>query len=293
MNFAVNGFGDNGVITGEAYIQPIDVKLECYSEMVPEISSEKPSIMIYSGTKDKMNYDCGFFIGRNPEGDDKGQQPGKLRRNREGKYTFESFEDLNPGQVTELYVNATGDVIIAGKPGVDYSEVKFTGATKSDFTDKNLLPVYSGDSDVRPADEMNAIKYINQSCWFWGPQTTKHVINAFAKVEDNTSNQYMMRKGLLNCELIVKASRREITGAEFWFYGNNPKDAYDLLRTIYQIYPQSCEFTHTCQAPNGTAYIRVLMYSETPTWKGGEEWNFVEGPNLRLIYNYDNTPRWK
>ena len=133
LNFAVSGFGDDGVITGEAYISQIDVKLECYQEMVPEISNDEPSIIIYSGTQDEMNYDRGFFIGS------KTLKPGKLRRDREGKYSFEEFEDLEPGQITELYVTADGDIIIAGKPGVAYSEVKFTGVTK-EFMSKNRAP---------------------------------------------------------------------------------------------------------------------------------------------------------
>lgn len=285
--FAVNGFGDNGVITGEAYIPELDIKLECYSEMIPEISNDEPVIMIYSGTKSEMNYNTGFFIGSET------LKPGKLRKNREGVYSFEPFEELREGQITELYVNATGDITIAAKPEVAYSEVKFTGVTKSSLTDENLLPVYPGDGNVSPQDSHDGLKYLNQSCWFWGTVTPKHSIMSYAKVEDNISNQYLMKRGLLKSELTVKASKREITGAELGFYGNNPNSAYDLLRTWSSITPRSLEFTHTCQVPNGTAYIRVDMYSEMSTWLGGKEWDFVEGPNLRLIYNYDNTPRWR
>ena len=130
--FAVNGFGDNGVITGEAYIPELDIKLECYSEMIPEISNDEPVIMIYSGTKSEMNYNTGFFIGSET------LKPGKLRKNREGIYSFEPFEELREGQITELYVNATGDITIAAKPEVAYSEVKFTGVTKEDLVQNRM-----------------------------------------------------------------------------------------------------------------------------------------------------------
>lgn len=295
--FAVNGFGDNGVITGEAYIDKLDIKLECYSEKIPEISNEEPVVMIYSGTKDEMNYNTGFFIGS------KTLKPGKLRKNRGGKYSFESFEELREGQITELYVNATGDITIAGKPGVAYSEVKFTGLTEADinsyFTGPNLLPEFAGNSYVMPYNG-DRFQYLKQPCWFWSNDRdndegkydyNRHEISAFAMVVDNVSNQILMQKGLLNCEFSGKTSYRNISTSYNCFYRNNPNNQDDCEYMIS--HPNSPEFTHTCQVPDGTAYIMVQLGSWSPSWNEGEEWDFVEGPNLRLVYNYDNTPRWR
>lgn len=290
--FAVNGFGDNGVITGEAYIPELDIKLECYSEMIPEISNDEPVIMIYSGTKSEMNYNTGFFIGSET------LKPGKLRKNREGVYSFEPFEELREGQITELYVNATGDITIAAKPGVAYSDVKFTGVTEADLTsliETNLLPEFTGDSDVKPYNR-DRFQYLNQPCWFWfygGDYNDDcREISAFVTVPDNVSSQLLLQKGLLKCEISGKTSYRRLSAFNNYFYPKNPTNNY-ASSGGYTFYPESLDFSHTFKVSKKAAYIMVELSSRFQSWNEGEEWDFAEGPNLRLIYNYDNTPRWR
>ena len=288
LNFAVNGFGDNGVITGEAYIQPIDVKLECYSEMVPEISSEKPSIMIYSGTKDKMNYDCGFFIGRNPEGDDKGQQPGKLRRNREGKYTFESFEDLNPGQVTELYVNATGDVIIAGKPGVDYSEVKFTGITQEDMY-KNWI----SDSGEIGTPVMYAEDLFNSPYWHgWYDNSgqSKYQMIAAASANMKGSNINFINTGVAMLAFSC-STKEDLSYRTICIYNKDVKGCYMLDGKECD---QNIIIDDECKYPllEEISYVVVILRMK-PDYDSTSGWEWIEKPYLHLTINYDNTPRWR
>ena len=287
--FAVNGFGDNGVVIGEAYIPELDIKLECYSEKIPEISSEEPVIMIYSGTKSEMNYNTGFFIGSET------MKPGKLRKNREGIYSFEPFEELREGQITELYVNATGDITIAAKPGVAYSEVQFTGSTKKDFpfpTYGNLLPGFNG--DIVSYNYNDGISSIinNPNCWYWryGKVDTGHTIAASTCIADNADFRYLMQRGLLRSEIIVKTSGRKIFIISSKFLNNELSDIsyYDSC-----VYPDSPEGTLVRQVPDETAYILVTLNSFDPDWGVWEEYDFIEEPNLKLNYNYDNTPRWR
>lgn len=105
--YAVTGFNEG--VAGSLYIPEIDVKLEFYNEMIPEISTTNNSTVVYSGTETEMNYETGFFIGSADK------QPGKLRKLRDGSYTYEPFTILSSGEVTELYVDATGEVTIAPK----------------------------------------------------------------------------------------------------------------------------------------------------------------------------------
>ena len=118
--YAVTGFNEG--VAGSLYIPEIDVKLEYYSEVIPEISATDYSTIVYSGTAAEMNYETGFFIGSADK------QPGKLRKLRDGSYTYEPFTILASGEVTELYVDATGEVTIAPKTtDADlYMERKFT-----------------------------------------------------------------------------------------------------------------------------------------------------------------------
>ena len=49
--YAVSGFDRKDLYYGELYIPEIDVRLEAYSELIPEISATKPSTVVYSGTE--------------------------------------------------------------------------------------------------------------------------------------------------------------------------------------------------------------------------------------------------
>lgn len=281
LNFAVSGFGDDGVITGEAYISQIDVKLECYQEMVPEISNDEPSIIIYSGTQDEMNYDRGFFIGS------KTLKPGKLRRDREGKYSFEEFEDLEPGQITELYVTADGDIIIAGKPGVAYSEVKFTGVTKEDI-EQNRLPDKENMCYSKViVDYTKFLEKDNSGQWFWfdDENEIRTLITSVKGLDKETIKQYIDR-GLLYYKVKARIERTSFSSCSLFFV----KEDKSLINEKYEALNRT-DINLLSNIPPHTHYmvvtIKILPIYQINGWK------YVEFPMLMLQLNYDNTPRWR
>lgn len=125
MMYAVTGFSDPNALYGTVEIGDINVRMEYYHENVPEITSDGLCTMVYSGTLDKMNYDCGFFIG------DNSHKPGKLRKNRDGSFTYEPFEGLSAQAISELYVDPTGSVTIAPKVIDNYSELTFNSVKRT------------------------------------------------------------------------------------------------------------------------------------------------------------------
>ena len=282
LNFAVNGFGDDGVITGEAYIPQINVKLECYQEMVPEISNEEPSIIIYSGSQDEMNYDRGFFIGS------KTLKPGKLRRNREGKYTFEEFEDLEPGQITELYVTADGDILIAGKPGVAYSEVKFTGLTSTSLKENRLPEFTNVSSGWNTLTELKDA--IGQTDWsFYSKNIRRKGIIASVQGLQDEFIQGLIHKELLICDFTCAESEfvLEVTVA------CHHKDSFTPGATM----------TNSVTKTTSNANFGYQLHKETigviaaivmsPDQFDTYDWSFESKPVITLRLNDKNTPRWR
>ena len=282
LNFAVSGFGDDGVITGEAYIPQIDVKLECYQEKVPEISNDEPSIIIYSGTQDEMNYDRGFFIGS------KTLKPGKLRRNREGKYTFEEFEDLEPGQITELYVTADGDILIAGKPGVAYSEVKFTGLTSTSLKENRLPEFTNVSSSWNTLTELKDA--IGQTDWsFYSKNIRRKGIIASVQGLQDEFIQGLIHKELLICDFTCAESEfvLEVTVA------CHHKDSFTPGATM----------TNSVTKTTSNANFGYQLHKETigviaaivmsPDQFDTYDWSFESKPVITLRLNDKNTPRWR
>lgn len=277
LNFAVSGFGDDGVITGEAYISQIDVKLECYQEMVPEISNDEPSIIIYSGTQDEMNYDRGFFIGS------KTLKPGKLRRDREGKYSFEEFEDLEAGQITELYVTADGDIIIAGKPGVAYSEVKFTGVTKEDLVQNRISE--SEDIKEAPLDNSSLNDADTYLHWYNVADSGYQEIVALAQgLNDNVL--IAIRKGILIAHYTCKTKHAVHSSLM-----RSIDEMYNILERNF-VTVNGCDIEWSHSLPASTKYVVVFMYMKDD-FELTDGWKWVEKPYLRLEINYDQTPRWR
>lgn len=280
LNFAVSGFGDDGVITGDAYIPQIDVKLECYQEMVPEISNDETSIIIYSGTQDEMNYDRGFFIGS------KTLKPGKLRKNREGKYTFEEFEDFEAGQITELYVSADGDVKIAGKPGVAYSEVKFTGVTKEDLV-RNRFPVAS---EIEMADdkfsnspfELIAWNFLNK----WRYEDNLSTIACVISLKDENDKI----KELIQAQKVNVVIEKPQTSA----FSLNIVDIYYHDKDNTQVffdYPTFKDKT-TLEYPI-TPNVHYIGYRTATKVGYGTDWEKEIAPKLYFKLVEKNGPRWK
>ena len=277
--FAVNGFGDNGVITGEAYIPELDVKLECYQEMVPEISEDEPVIIIYSGTEDEMNYDRGFFIGS------KTMKPGKLRRDREGKYSFESFDKLSAGQVTELYVNATGDITIAGKPGVAYSEVKFTGVTQEDLG-KNRI---SESEDIKN-HTYYATDLFNSKYWhgftYDNSEHQQQTIAAASQGLEDTDIQKFISAGCAKLGFSCETHSGLYSYRYILYEGQN-----EYFRA-YENVEGRLDVSFEVSIKPGTT-IAVVSLTMDPDFNLSEGWKWIEKPYLHLKVNYDNTPRWR
>lgn len=117
-----------GVDQGFAELPEINVRLEYFDGIVPEIDSQKAVRIVYSGTMDKMNYDRGFCIG----GD--GITPGKLKRDRYGKYSYEPFTGLDDSRITSVYVDISGDVTIAPKSTINYVNRRFSVGGIKEFT---------------------------------------------------------------------------------------------------------------------------------------------------------------
>ena len=232
--------------------------------------------------KSEMNYNTGFFIGSET------LKPGKLRKNREGVYSFEPFEELREGQITELYVNATGDITIAAKPGVAYSEVKFTGITK-DSLNRNRAPSSAEKTDeyLQPSELIrNDIK--NWQCYtnaFLRPLKAYSIMCAINLSDENEIKE-LIKNGNIN--VVLEYSRPEV------YYLD------DILFEYYESYNSQIF------ADNPTFDDKVTIeYSITP------EVNYIgiaascfgssditrdfdkEAIKVYLKLSYKNTPRWR
>lgn len=61
--YMVHGYdiSSNVAVKSELYIPEIDVRLEAYRKIIPELSEDYITV-IYSGTKEEMNYKSGFLL---------------------------------------------------------------------------------------------------------------------------------------------------------------------------------------------------------------------------------------
>ncbi len=280
--FAVNGFGDNGVITGEAYIPELDIKLECYSEKIPEISNEEPVIMIYSGTRDEMNYNTGFFIGSET------LKPGKLRKNREGVYSFEPFEELSKGQITELYVNATGDITISGKTGVAYSEVKFTGITKEDLN-RNRFPLASERKWAKDNDPSHLIEQNILKEWRWVENIHGHhghIACAISLKDENDKIKELIQAQKVN--VVIEKPQSEafsLTTVAVYYYEDYSHQVFDDDQTF--------EYSTTLEYPITPNVNYIAYHTASPVDYWGRDWEKEVAPKLYFKLVEKNSPRWK
>ena len=270
LTFVVNGFNDKNSIWGYLNIPEINVRLEYHRENIPEISTTELSTIIYSGTIDKVNYDCGFFIGSTEK------RPGKLRRNRGGKYSFEEFENLDYAALDKLYVDATGTVTIASKSQGNYSTCQFTPIAEdfpSTWTygtkheqDRTSFIVTSNDIEefVQYPYEM-AINFPGYN------KDWSYSYNGKPIHVDNMEILFLKEKG--NMQSILGKT------------------------TIEQYYFNQVAFT----PPSGTRYIQINMdfykqnaYHDDYTDYMYSLFEFVEDLiELHYTNTESNTPRWK
>lgn len=102
---------------GSIYLPDIDVEIQAESTIIPELDADEFSTVIYSGPKDNVNHTRGFFVGS------KTRKPCKIHfakngsvvRKNDGSLDVEVFGRLTEASITQLYVDATGDVTIASK----------------------------------------------------------------------------------------------------------------------------------------------------------------------------------
>lgn len=96
------------------YIPEINMEIVAKRESIKEIDDKSSYITtVYSGEKDNVNYDSGFFLGN------ENQKPCKFKRKADGTIK-EVFDLLECRELTELYVDATGNITIAPKGVADY-----------------------------------------------------------------------------------------------------------------------------------------------------------------------------
>mgnify|MGYP001629075033 CR=1 FL=1 len=97
------------------YIPEINMEIVAKRESIKEIDDKSSYITtVYSGEKDNVNYDSGFFLGNEY------QKPCKFKRKADGTIEKEVFDLLECRELTELYVDATGNITIAPKGVADY-----------------------------------------------------------------------------------------------------------------------------------------------------------------------------
>lgn len=97
------------------YIPEINMEIVAKRESIKEIDDKSSYITtVYSGEKDNVNYDSGFFLGN------ENQKPCKFKRKADGTIEKEVFDLLECRELTELYVDATGNITIAPKGVADY-----------------------------------------------------------------------------------------------------------------------------------------------------------------------------
>lgn len=122
--FKITGFNKLEIFdTQEAKVSIPEINMEIVAkrEKIKEIDDKSTYITtVYSGEKGNVNYDSGFFLGN------ENQKPCKFKRKADGTIEKEVFDLLECRALTELYVDATGDITIAPKGVADYyREISF------------------------------------------------------------------------------------------------------------------------------------------------------------------------
>lgn len=144
---------------GYADLPEINVRLEYFDGVVPAIDSKKTVRVVYSGPMNKMNYDRGFCISSD------GIKPGKLRRDCYGKYTYEPFVDLTSDRITAVYVDMSGDVMIAPKSTINYIRRKFSVGGIPAFAHNEACD-FRGYDNISPLELTVLIRENNVNFWY-------------------------------------------------------------------------------------------------------------------------------
>ena len=92
----------------------INREVHIVRKIVDELSGNDDELctLIFSGTSGKVDYGCGFFVGT--DRGSKSQRPAKVRFDDDANVTSIEPLDIN-GPVTEVYIDATGDLTLMPK----------------------------------------------------------------------------------------------------------------------------------------------------------------------------------
>ena len=102
-------------LESEIYIPEIDMQVVAQRGLIPGLSSTEYSTVIYSGNQGDVDRNRGFFVG-SPT-----RRPCKFHKDNAGNVVIdEEFDKLSPGAITELYVDATGDITIFPASNADF-----------------------------------------------------------------------------------------------------------------------------------------------------------------------------
>ena len=109
--YRLKGIDVTGEVPGKGsiYLPDIDLEIEAERALIPELSADELSTVIYSGPKGKVGHKRGFFVGSAT------RKPCKFLRENDGSFTTEEFDRLSSGAIQELYVDVSGDITIATK----------------------------------------------------------------------------------------------------------------------------------------------------------------------------------
>jgi len=226
--WVVNGYETEAEKPGEGsvYIPEIDMQIEARRNIFPELSSTEYSTVIYSGKKDAVDHDHGFFVGS------KTRRPCKLKyKTVEGtdkkECEIEEFDRLNPGAISELYVDIRGDLTIATKSIRDLYQTcsipweriqSLDGLTESFHVDENMTLTGKTDQMITIAEGVTVtlagVEIKNQ---------VKCFSNVTIVLKDNTKNIINPLGEYRSSQTALLLDGRE--GSTFTFKGNGRLEA--------------------------------------------------------------------
>lgn len=226
--WVVNGYETEAEKPGEGsvYIPEIDMQIEARRDIFPELSSTEYSTVIYSGKKDAVDYDHGFFVGS------KTRRPCKLKyKTVEGtdkkECEIEEFDRLNPGAISELYVDIRGELTIATKSIRDLYQT-----CSMSWTHKEVLDNFTEDlriyKDMVLTGKTNHSIFINDgvTVTLAGVEIDNGYLycsgNTTIVLEEGTKNIIRQNKENRHASCIVPSDR----GSTLTIKGNGRLEAY-------------------------------------------------------------------
>ena len=136
--YEVTGYDVTSTHTGKGcvYLPEIDVQLDFERAIIPGLSENEYSTVVYSGSKGNVSHDRGFFVGSST------RKPCRFSRNSNGDVSVvEEFERLDTKPIETLYVDVTSNVTIAPQSVTDFyttTNVEWT-VDLSTFTDDVII----------------------------------------------------------------------------------------------------------------------------------------------------------